>query len=71
MDALVIDLLDPRGEQPVHLGQAGHCPARFAVPAGDLDAEFLLDGAEEALDLAPALRLTGQSRLILWITVPG
>jgi hypothetical protein len=53
---LVIDLLDPRGEQPVHLGQVGHCPARLAVPAGDLDAEFLLDGAEEALDLASALR---------------
>jgi hypothetical protein len=59
MEALVIDLLDPRGEQPVHLGQAGDRPARLAVPAGDLHAEFLLDGAEEALDLASALRLSG------------
>ncbi len=66
----VVDRLDPRGEQPVEHGQV-----RDARAVADLDQELLADGAEEPLDLAPALGLTGQSQLILWITrgagVPG
>jgi hypothetical protein len=59
----VIDTFDPGGEQPVQRGQV-----RDAGAVADLDQELLADGAEEPLDLPPALRLTGQSKIILWIT---
>jgi hypothetical protein len=59
----VVDGLGPGGEQPVQLGQAGD-----VLPLADLDQELLADHAEEPLDLPPALRLTGQSKIILWVT---
>jgi hypothetical protein len=43
-------------------------PAGLAGIAGDLDQELLPDSEKQALYLPPPLRLTGQSRLILWIT---
>jgi hypothetical protein len=52
----VVDALYPRGEQPVHLRQVGHLPSGFAVAGGDLDGELAVHGAEQALDLASALR---------------
>jgi hypothetical protein len=65
MRAEVVDGLRPCGEQPVELVQAGDLPGPLF---GDLDQELVADGAEEPLDLAPAFRLTGQSKIILWIT---
>jgi hypothetical protein len=64
----MVNLLDPGGEQPVQLAQAGEGPPGLAVGGGELDCEPVVYGPEEPLDLAPALRLTGQSQLILWIT---
>ena len=55
VDAPVVDVLDPGGEQPVHLGQVVDLPPGLAVAGGDLDDELAVDGAEEAFDLAPAL----------------
>lgn len=56
--------LDPGLEQAVHLRQ----PADL-LPGPDLDEELVPHGPEEPLDLPPALGLTGQSKIILWITV--
>jgi hypothetical protein len=64
----MVDGLGPGGEQPVQLVQAGD---RRRCGPGDLDQELVADSAEEPLDLPAALGLTGQSRLILWITAPG
>ena len=52
---VVVDRLDPGGEQPVQLGQVGDLPSGLAVAGGDLDDELAVHGAEEPLDLAPAL----------------
>jgi len=49
--------LHPGDQQPVQLGQVGDA-AGFV--AGELDQELLADGAEEPLDLAAALWLSGQ-----------
>jgi hypothetical protein len=57
----VVDGLCPGGEQPGQLAEVSD------VVAG-LDRELFADGAEEPLDLAPALGLTGQSKIILWVT---
>ena len=56
VDAPVVDVLHPGGEQPVHLGQVADFPSRPAVPGRDLDGELAVHGPEEPLDLAPALR---------------
>ena len=50
---LVVDALDPGGEEPVELGQVGQ------LPALELDQELAAHGAEEALDLAARGRLAG------------
>jgi hypothetical protein len=68
MHSPVVGDLDPGVEQPVQLRQVrGRGAGRPAV-AADLDQELVPDGAEEPLYLPPALRLTGQSKIILWIT---
>jgi hypothetical protein len=59
VSAVVIDTLDPCGEQPVHLGQVGHPPSGLAVAGGDLDGELTVHGAEQPLDLPAALGLSG------------
>jgi hypothetical protein len=59
----MVDGLIPGGEQPVQLRQV-----LDAGPVADLDEELPPDYTEKTFDLAPALGLTGQSRLILWIT---
>ena len=56
VDPVVVDLLDPGGEQPVQLAQVGDGPPRPAVGGGELDCEPVVHGPEEPLDLAPALR---------------
>jgi hypothetical protein len=61
----VVDGFGPGGEQPVQFGQARDLRGPLL---GELGQELAPDGAEEPFDLAPALRLTGQSQLILWIT---
>jgi hypothetical protein len=43
-------------------------PAALGGLAGDLHEELLADGAEQPLDLPASLGLTGQSKIILWIT---
>jgi hypothetical protein len=43
-------------------------PPALAGIAGDLDEELLADGEEQAFYLPPPLGLTGQSKIILWIT---
>jgi len=68
MDRGVVDRFHPGGEQPVQGGQAADVRGCLA---GDLDQELVPDGPEEPFDLAPSLRLTGQSKIILWITGPG
>jgi hypothetical protein len=66
----VVGGLDPGGEQPVQFCQvADGRPG--AVRPGELGQELAADGAEEPLDLAAALGLTGQSKIILWITGCG
>ena len=62
VDAPVGDLLGPRGEQVVQRVQG-----LDAVVAG-LGQERLPDPPVQPFLLSPPLRLTGQSRLILWIT---
>ena len=55
----MVDLLDPRGEQGVQLGQGVHGAADAVGTGGDLDQELVPDGAEKTFDLAPAGRLAG------------
>jgi hypothetical protein len=43
-------------------------PAVSGGIAGDLDQELLADGEEQPFYLPSPLRLTGQSKIILWIT---
>jgi len=50
----VVGSLDPGAEQPVQLSQV---PGAGTV--ADLNQELVADGAEEPLDLAPALGLSG------------
>jgi hypothetical protein len=65
MHADVVDRLGPGGEQPVQLGQPGQPGGALA---GELGQELIPDCPEKSLDLAPAFWLTGQSKIILWIT---
>ena len=65
----VVDGADPPVQQVVQLLQILDLAAgRVRLVAGDLDQELLLDSLERALDLPPPHRLTGQSKIILWIT---
>ena len=66
MDRPVVGGLQPGLEQAVHLRQV-----RNAGPVADLDKELLPHSPEKTFDFPSALWLTGQSRLILWITGPG
>jgi len=54
---LVVDLLNPGGEQGVQLGQAAHCGAGpLGAPVGavgDLDQELVPDSFEEPLNFSP------------------
>jgi hypothetical protein len=65
----MVDLADPVIEQVVELLQAGDRVPGRVVAGGDFDQELVLDGLEYLFDLAPAGWLTGQSKIILWITV--
>ena len=57
VDPLVVDGLDPGGEQLVQPGQVAHGCRRAG--RGELDEELLAHGPEQTLDLAPAGRLAG------------
>src|SRR6516164_11436178 len=61
----VVDRLGPGGEQLVQLGQV--LDPGGALP-GQLDQELIPHSPEESFDFSPPFWLTGQSRLILWIT---
>src|ERR1017187_6922652 len=70
VDPHVVLVLGPGGEPAVELPQAVRYPAAGGGLAvgGDLDQELPPHSLEKAFYLAAALGLTGQSRLILWIT---
>jgi hypothetical protein len=56
VDALVVDLLDPGGEQAVEFREAGHDragAARIVRVVADLNQELVPDGLEEPLYLPP------------------
>jgi hypothetical protein len=64
MGAAVVFGLHPGDKQPVELQQCGAVidPGSgqiLAAGVGDLDQKLLTHGAEEPLDLAPALGLSG------------
>ena len=61
----VVDRLGPRGEQPVQLGQVRE-PGGAVL--GQLGQELAADGPEKSFDFPPPFWLTGQSKIILWIT---
>jgi len=53
VDPLVVDLLDPGGEQVVEFAQGPNRGAGAVGVRGDLDQELVPHGAVEPLDLAP------------------
>ena len=61
----VVDGLGPGGEQPVQLRQV---PDPGGAVLGQLGQELAPDCPEKSFDLPPAFWLTGQSKIILWIT---
>jgi hypothetical protein len=63
VDRPVVGGFRPGLEQAVHLRQV-----RDAGPVADLDQELVPHSPEKTFDFTPSFWLTGQSRLILWIT---
>ncbi|MGV9567578.1 hypothetical protein [Streptomyces sp. NPDC003480] len=56
VDAAVVDVLDPGGEEAVHLREVLGLAADLVLVGGDLDGELPVHGAEQPLDLPASFR---------------